>query len=251
MKRSNTTSITSFTLPDQQGQVAAIFDFSEDGDSILITTPKKSSWEYWKHWLNPHSSICDEITCLAGVAVIKVYYPDDPLSSRGGELRSGESISFGPGASSTWFRDSHYNQEDLIVSLKGDKSFHRNICSAIIDRDRMAFLSSTPFLLRQLLSLLGLFQFSRPFREWILDLMLAIQLRAIFYSNGFWIYHPTIPFFWWWEWRQIWGEPRVPEWAYRFKWQMQMVITYTVQGICYWVGRIFLGMKGSYSEYTL
>ncbi|EFR05329.1 hypothetical protein MGYG_08340 [Nannizzia gypsea CBS 118893] len=251
MKRSNTTSMTSFTLPDLHKQAAAIFDFTSDGDSIRVTVPINSTWNYWEHWLNPHSFICDEVTSVSGRGFVEIYYFDDPSSSRGLHLRSGESMSFGPRSSSTWRRAySTRDQEDFVANLKGDRSFHRNVCSAIIDRDRMAFLSSTPILLRQMLAFLGLFQFSRPFRECILDLMLAIQLRAIFYANGFWIHHPTIPFFWWWEWRQIWGEPRVPEWAYEFRWKMLKVITYTVQGICYWVGRLFLGMKGSYPEYT-
>ncbi|KAK2733486.1 hypothetical protein FQN57_002095 [Myotisia sp. PD_48] len=248
MQRSKTSSKNSLCLPGSNGQPAAIFDFAGDAYSFRITVPSGSNWQYWYHWQSPNSSLCDKVRCIDGSIVIIV---DSPPQLRGFTQFGGRGreISFDPHTMSSWFLDSTRRRgDDLVVDLTGDESFHRNVCSAIIDRDSIAFLTSTPVLLRYLLSLLALY--APSIREWILDVLLAIQLRMIFYAYGFWILHWTIPFLWWWHMRQIWGRPRPPPWAYKLDWQFRKYITYSVQAMCFWVGKLLLGMKDRYPEYT-
>ncbi|KAK2882605.1 hypothetical protein FQN49_000177 [Arthroderma sp. PD_2] len=251
MQRSKTASETTFRLPGPDGQPVVIFVFARRGEPFCVAIPENSDWRYWDHWESPNSSICTSVKVLDGVVVASICDIPDRRSSTnvGGK---GTKISFPPDTISTWCsrRLPRLKPEDLIVTLVGDEDFHRNICSAITDRDRMASLASTPFPLRYLLSFLNIFSFFRPLRKWILDIMLAIQLRMIFYTYGFWVRYPTIPFFWWWRCRQIWGEPRVPEWAFRLDWQMETRLAYIVQSSCYWIGKLLLGMKGSYPEYA-
>lgn len=238
MQRSNTTSQTNFCLPNSDGEPAAIFDFENEG-SFRVTVPSNSKWKYWYHWESQDASLCSAVNVLEGKIVISIAY-----SLRSGLVFGGKGTkrSFEPSTRRGW-RNSNYTKRsrdpvDLVVNLVGDEAFHRNVCSAILDRERMASLASTPILLRLFLSLLAIFAPSA--REWILDMMLAIQLRMMFYDHGFWVIH--------------WMFPALvrPQWqsACRLVWRMQKGATYTVQGLCYWVGRLFLGMKGRYPEYT-
>lgn len=78
--------------------------------------------------------------------------------------------------------------------------------------------------------------------------MLRIQLLNIFAYHGVHIYHGHIPVTWPWTAQPFGGQP--PDWASRAQVQSMYLILRVVMSVSYWVGIIFLGMRGEYDEYT-
>ena len=143
-----------------------------------------------------------------------------------------------------WKRRSGDN-DLLIVDLLADVILWRNICSATIDRDIFPNLASTPYWFKAFFTILA--PISR-YRVKLLDLIFYIQIQMIFYAHDFYVYHGTIQL------HSLWLLPwifrQAPPWVDRFELQISYIITRVVMATAYWVGKLFLGMKGEYSEYT-
>lgn len=93
-------------------------------------------------------------------------------------------------------------------------------------------------------------RFSPRLREALLSTVLRIQLQTILYAHDFREYHGYIPLTWPWI-AQIAGGVRPPQWAQNLQTQTFYWIAGVVMATCYWLGRLVLGMKGRYPEYTV
>lgn len=123
----------------------------------------------------------------------------------------------------------------------------RNVCGAILDRDRFQGLASTPYWLKALFGLLALLL--PRLRERLLSGMLWVQIQAMFYAHDFHVFHGYVLVIRPWTAQPFGGH--APPWAYKAQlWSMQMV-SWVVMVACYWGGRLFCGMSGEYDVYTL
>lgn len=85
-------------------------------------------------------------------------------------------------------------------------------------------------------------------REALLSWLLFIQVQAILYAHDFRESHGRINCIWPWTRQPVGGRP--PEWARYLQRQSEYLIAKVVMASCFWFGRIGLGMKGHYPEYT-
>ena len=250
MKRTNTTNLTSFTLPLPH---AANFNFTtapNSSNTIRIAIPPSSSWRMPEH---RHPSYARSSTTSSGsatipcrrVTVVKgcLHITCNSKGSVSGGI--GWDVELTPEDRVAWGR-SPLDNELLIVDLLADEILWRNICSATIDRDIFPNLASTPYWFKAFFTILA--PISR-YRVILLDLILYIQIQMIFYAHDFYVYHGTIQL------HSLWLLPwifrQAPPWVDRFELQVSYIITRVVMATAYWVGKLFLGMKGEYSEYTL
>lgn len=253
MKRTNTTNLTSFTLPLPH---AATFDFTSAPNSsstIRIAIPPSSSWRMPLHWHPSYarsstSSGSATIPCRC-VTVVKGHISITPSKQGnigGGTISGGTGldVQLAPDDRVVW-RRRHGDNEVLIVDLIADYTLWRNICSATIDRDIFPQLASTPYWFKALFIILAPIL---RYRVTLLDLILYIQMQMIFYTHDFYVYHGTIEF------HSLWLLPwifrQAPPWVDRLELQIAYIITRVVMATAYWIGKLFLGMKGEYSEYT-
>lgn len=72
----------------------------------------------------------------------------------------------------------------------------------------------------------------------------------ILYAYGVYQYHGRVYFTWLWT-ERIAGGRRPPRCALDLQLRIQDLIARVVMAFCYWFGRLLLGMKGKYPEYTL
>lgn len=249
MNRTNTTSLTTFTLPFPE---AASFDFdvspkSTNLNAIHITIPPLSTWRMRLHRHPSETQVshptpaCQSVTSISGPLRI-VMGPG--LGGWNKTGRAGLSKTFEPGLWVAWYRPRHDAQTPLTVLLVADHILWRNICSATLDKAIFPKLSSTPFWLRSLFALLA---FAPSWRERLLDLMLWAQLQTIFFEHDFHLYHGFIPVAMPWVASQPFGG-RAPDWAKRLQLRSLYFISRVVMTSTYWVGRLFFGMKGEYEE---
>lgn len=152
---------------------------------------------------------------------------------------------FEPGLWVAWSRPKYKASIPLTVVLVAEHILWRNICSAILDRDVFPNLTSTPFWLKGLFALLA---FVPSWKACMLNVMLWTQLQTIFYAHDFHLYHGHIPLGSLWM-HQIWPS-RPPRWAERSQLRTLYIISRVVMTSIYWIGRLFLGMRGEYVEYT-
>lgn len=149
------------------------------------------------------------------------------------------------------WRSSEKNEgQDFVAELVTENGaygeiLYRNICSAILDADRFPNLTSTPLWLRALFAALTWFP---QLRSWLVAKMLSVQLEAIYHEHDYRLIHGWVPFTWPWR-MQPWA-PRAPAWVEMLQWRSVFVLSRIVMTSCYWVGRLFFGMKGEYDEYT-
>lgn len=248
MSRTNTTEMTMFELPPPK---EATFTFvppsSTSVDEIRIALPVQSGWHMPTHW---HPSAdeagvvgCHRVTCVSGrlcVSTVK------GISGGGITVGSrGMTVEFEPGRRVSWGAAPDRVPVALTATLVADHVLWRNICSAVLDNDIFPRLASTPWWLKALFALLRL---TPSLRNRLLDLTLWFQMHTMFAAHDFHIYHGRIPINWLWMYQPFGGDP--PEWAERFNVRSMYVISKVVMKTAYWTGRLFLGMKGEYVEYT-
>ena len=242
MDRTDTTKQTVFRLPEPN---AATFDFSQLG-TIHVYVPADSRWRMTLHWHLRHLG-CESLFCVAGRA--HVYEATGFM--RSGDIFGGKGLSmqFQPGQHVSWGRDDWGKPDPrpLVVDLvTDDEVLHRNVCSAVLDHEHFPQLRTTPPWLRLLFMLLAWMWPAG--RKRLLTFLLWVQLQTIFYDHDFYPYHGQIDVSWPWTARPFGGRP--PKRVGDFRWKSQEVISTVVLTSCYWIGRLMLGMKGEYPQYT-
>lgn len=158
---------------------------------------------------------------------------------------TGLSKTFEPGLWVLWYRPKLNAQISLTVDLVADHTLWRNVCSATLDKAIFPDLASTPVWIKGLFALLA---FIPSWREQLLNPMLWMQLQTIYFSHDFHVYHGRIPVTWPWLAQPFGG--RAPAWAEHLQLQSLYIISRVVMTSAYWFGRLFLGMKEEYREYT-
>jgi hypothetical protein len=128
-----------------------------------------------------------------------------------------------------------------------DENLYRNTSSAILDATRFPFLSSTPFWVQPLYSLLA---FSPAAQRLMIARLLWIQLQMMYFAHDFRVHHGSVhaPYLWYLTHPYSFGRP--PNWVFDIEWWSIGVISTATQRTCYWLGRLFLGIKAEYLEYT-
>lgn len=251
MHRTNTTNLSTITLPFPD---AATFDFTSP-DVIRITIPPSSTWHMRLHWHPSEkngaaatntdiAAACRSVKSVSGP--LHVYIATGLWGSYDKLGSTGMSVKFKPGQRISWNRLKQHAAVPLTVDLATDHALWRNICSVVTDRAIFPRLSSTPLWLRALFAILAVVL--PTWRERLLDKMLWMQLQAIFFAHDFHMYYGYVPVTWPWIAQPFGGQP--PAWATRLQVQSFYIIAKVVMTWAYWVGILFLGMKGEYVEYT-
>ena len=247
MNRSDTTKQTISHLNPAGGSVS--FDFSQANNNVRVIIPQESGWSMPLHWHSGDTDGCTKISCADGN--LHIYTArrhggsQDRLGSGGSEQR------FDANQLIAWGRNDKVNKRKLrplIIYLEvSSTKLLRNICSVELDRNLFPRSASTPLWLRVLFKLLAWSSTQRA-RERLLDGLMWIQLRMMFHKYDFHLYCGRVFISWWWTAQPFGGT--VPEWAREFEWRSQEVITGIVQGGCYCIGRLLLGMRAEYRQYT-
>lgn len=237
MHRTNTTTFTEFALPLP---MSAIFDFSTP-NNIRITIPKDSTFRVPSHWHSPDSENCLLLRAEAGS--MQVYYHKEPRS--GGMTTGPGDYKFRHGYWTGW-TSSKRDEEAIMILTVQNEGLQRNICSAILDAEKFPHLTTTPMWLRGLFTLLRIYP---GVRSWLVEKMGHVQLQAIYYRHGCWQYHGGINALRWWQWTHPFDIGEHPAWTVSVQYRSQKVFSRIVQGFYYWVGRLFLVMRGEYPEY--
>ncbi|KAM0425422.1 hypothetical protein ACHAPT_009479 [Fusarium lateritium] len=248
MSRTDTTSLTTFALPLPDDAVFTFPPKSLDGPIRIVIQPQ-GRWRMRLHWHpsefgNPDAlPSCERVSCVSGYLRV---FTTKGVSGGGDTLgRAGMTVFFEPGQQVAWGPAREDSQLQLKVDFVGNHVLWRNICSAVLDRNLFPELSSTPYWLRAIFAILRL---APVWRDKLLEWMLWIQLHVIFASNDFHIYYGRIPFTWLYTLKPFGDDP--PLWAKQWTLRSKLVISWVVMKTAYWAGRIFLGMKGEYTEYT-
>ncbi|SMR52622.1 unnamed protein product [Zymoseptoria tritici ST99CH_3D1] len=243
MKRTYTTTTDIFNLPAPN---AATFDFSNPAH-ITIAIPTESQWFMPYHWHNSHLD-GKRLRCIEGklqlyVATIQA---DGRVADYSHFCGSSWQI-FDINQHVGWHRSKIASQRHpLKVEYEADQALHRNLCSAILDRDIYPRLSSTPVWIKGLFATVACIP---GVKNWLLDRALGVQLEMIYYRHDFHVRHGSI-------WFQLpwlllsWGHEEPPLWTEKaYVWSL-IVFSGVVMGTTYWFGRLVLGMKGEYAEYS-
>ncbi|KAK2760198.1 hypothetical protein FQN54_002265 [Arachnomyces sp. PD_36] len=244
MERTDTTTLTSFTLP---APASAIFDFSTP-NNISITIPEKSTWLAHDHWHSPDQENCQRL--IAKTGKLLVGYHKEPRNS-GSML--GSDYKFKPGQWTSWSPNRHQRGgpgETIVTLIVNDEGLERNVCSAVLDAEIFPYLRTTPYWLR------GAFYLLRPLpsaRQWLLGKMCYIQRQIIYREHGHWEYHGGLNTLTWWYWMHPFdfgdfGDH--PAWTVKVEYRSRKIFSKAVQGFYYWMGTLLLGMRGDYPEYN-
>ncbi|KAF1961616.1 hypothetical protein CC80DRAFT_462929 [Byssothecium circinans] len=241
-QRPDRSSQTSFELPDPPVH----FDIL-DATHIKITVPANSGWKAPLHWHTDDSVACNRITALKDQLVV---------TSKGPPGKGSGSEAFGPGSSHTFTPGDHHNfrplneDKECVAVLEAGASqsaLMRNVCGATLDADLYPTLASTPYWIQLLYIMLG---FSPRARNYMVAKLLWVQIQMMRSTHDFYVEYGCInaPYLWWlahpWHW-----DGREPRWTYEIMWWSYYPIAMLVQGLCYWMGRLVLGMKAEYEEY--
>jgi hypothetical protein len=254
MQRTNTTQQTTFELPLPQ---AATFDFSAvDGIKIHVPTDSKFKMVHHWHYQRPDTT---RIIGVHGRMYLMLAERGKLGSSLDAYLNPPFELSPKLDDAIAWspvFTDPP--QSPLTVMIVANRVLHRNICSAILDRDLFPQLQTTPQWFKVLWRMSS---DSRRCR--LLDSALRLQLEVIFYKHDYHFVHGRVPF------TDLFWPDNTPGWAK--KWEMRSMLLFsrthettsmppsddrcTEQLTCfffaaYWKGRGLYGMKGGYAEYT-
>ncbi|KAF2434150.1 hypothetical protein EJ08DRAFT_646604 [Tothia fuscella] len=252
MQRTNTTNTATFDLPLPE-KATFVFKSSPPSspNTIHITISPSGTWRMPYHWhpsetANTTVAACQRVTCLSGYLHV---YVASGISSNYDELGfEGMTVNFAPGERISWDLSetgTDHQQVPPTAELVADHTLWRNYCGAILDKDIFPQLASTPTSLKVLFAFLD---FLPLWRTKLLNLMLSIQLQAIFFTHDFHVYHGYIPVTWPWISQPFGGRP--PAWAKRLQLQSMVLMARTVMMTAYYTGTLFLGMKGDYPEYT-
>ena len=139
-------------------------------------------------------------------------------------------------------------EDPLVVLLTTkDIKLFRNICSAILDADRFPRFASTPYWLKKIYQTLGI---EPAAQGWLISALLFAQIQAMNHVYGYHESHGRIEFVELWHHTHPLNRDMAPDYIYRLQWWSTTIFSDVVESTCYWAGRMFLGMKGSYEEYT-
>jgi len=219
-------------------------DFVNPGALKITLAAGTTKWFIPPHWHLLHHG-CSGITCLQGRLLLT---SATPYGGNGTEsCPPGSHIDIRHRDFHNW--GSQNPDQELSVELEtDDEVLYRNATSAILDADRFPFFSSTPYWVRLLYALMA---FSPAAQRFMIDRLLRVQLQMMYFAHDFGIDHGGIhfPFIWWitHPYRLL---ERPPNWVYDVEWRSIFIISKATQGACYWFGRLFLGMKAEYAEYT-
>ncbi|KAJ3547920.1 hypothetical protein NM208_g1268 [Fusarium decemcellulare] len=245
MRRTNTTEMALFTLPPPDN---ATFEFNPASLSspIRIVIQPQGKWRMPLHW-HPHENNNTVLSCKRLVMLSGPLHVFTVKGTSGGcdTLASGPmEMEFELGQRVAWGREKGI-EERLVVDLVADHTLWRNICSSVLDKDIFPQLTSTPFWLKAVFAILS---YAPPLRRTLLNMMLWVQLQAIFFSHDFYIYYGRIPFTWLWICQPFGGDP--PDRAKHLTLKSEYLISRLVMTTAYYAGLMFLGIKERYSEYT-
>jgi len=125
--------------------------------------------------------------------------------------------------------------------------FYRNLISMHLDAAIYPSLPTTPLLIR-LIFKLPFILFPKVLRDYLVAYFLSIQLLVLYSAFDYHPYLGSFPVTRWWTWGIL--PPRPPEWACRWQWNSMIVISHLK--IAFWarLGRLLLGMREVYEEYT-
>lgn len=283
MQRSDTTQQLRFELPYPE---AAVFDFSNP-DGIRIDLPADTHWQVHRHW---HYKTIDtrSITCIDGFVsafVGKRDGIDGIYRSKHAFESPGSTIFMETDDSLSWMKGTIDLNErvPLTVIIVANPTLHRNICSAILDKNLYPRLRSTPLWFKALWKLS-----SGSRQQCLLDFILRLQLKMIYYEHDYHFSYGFIPFTW--PYGFPWGD-NIPDRPKRMEHRSMLLISHVYEPICksnqetwvvkfkggglqsrlsplvpsrcgmawkvqltsfldYWIGRLLFGMKGRYREYT-
>jgi hypothetical protein len=76
------------------------------------------------------------------------------------------------------------------------------------------------------------------------------QVQMMYFAHDFRMYHGSFGFLYLWLLTHPFGSKRPPNWVFTIEWWSISLISVVTHSICYWSGRLFLGMKAEYLEYT-
>jgi len=70
------------------------------------------------------------------------------------------------------------------------------------------------------------------------------------FAHDYQVYHGRINALYLWHLNHPFNFEREPNWVFSVQFWSVRVISAATQMTCYWLGRLFLGMKAEYAEYT-
>jgi hypothetical protein len=139
-------------------------------------------------------------------------------------------------------------EQELIALLETeDEILYRDTSSAVFDAALFPSLPSTPFWVRLLYFLLA---FSPATQRQMINKLLWIQVQMMYFAHDFRMYHGSFGFLYLWLLTHPFRSERPPNWVYTIEWWSVSLRSTAMHSICYWFGRLFLGMKAEYLEYT-
>lgn len=209
------------------------FDFAARVPDIEIRIPPYSSWcsEAISH---NTTGACVRLQVVSGSWFL--------LSQPGGAVSCSKDYvaQQRPRSFMTWQKIGQ-NEQAACLRLTADTGFYHTICSAVQDAKIYFSLSATPFWLRAIFYGTYAVPFGFRIRERMIQDALWFQLRVIYAANDSWTHEGELRL------DLLWGWP--PEWAERWQFESQFVISRIVVKAASWIGRVTLGMKDTYLEY--
>lgn len=240
MQRTNTTGHTRFELPTPN---AAAFDF--DDNTLTITVPVSSKWHRSSH-LHYEQLDAQSIMCTIEGRLRKSYVDYNTLSNCDISSGPGWTYRCNPNERASWAsargNAESGNKTQLTVQVVSNNALFRNLCSAVLDSDLYARLKTTPSWIKALFGLVT--RISPSIKEYLLQLMLRVQLQVMYYDHDYHINHGSINFTW--PWHLLPGNGP-PDWARLLKQRSVVWVSRVVMYACFWTGRHC--WKGQYFEY--
>ncbi len=216
-----------------------IFDFSRrDRHTFEVTIPASSRW-------GPIPTFH-----LREASCIKVFTYSGMCSVFSQSILRGSGTTVGPPGMLfaqpvreylVWANHGQTTPASVLVTA--DVQLYRTLCSVAQDAERYFHLCSTPAWIRALYEVLGWVPYYGDLaQKGLVRAVLYVQVRAVFYKNDCWPYQGKIWIDWYW-----WTTPR---WVLYFQAWTTVLISRGTLAALYWVGRLVLGIRESYEEYT-
>lgn len=235
---------TSFELPDPPVYFEIL-----DTTHIKITIPANSGWKAPLHWHSDGPTASNRIIPLKnklslifsktpGYGGIKIFDP-------------GFWVEFTPSDHHLFCPCPGDEDKECVAILEAAASqsaLTRNVCGATLDANLYPTLASTPYWIRLLYSMLG----SHPrAQSYMVAKLLWVQIQMIRSTHDFYVEEYgciDVPSLWWKTHPYHW-DGREPRWTNQIRWWSFGPINMVVQGLCYWIGRLVLGMRAEYEQY--
>ena len=176
-----------------------------------------------------------------------VSYATNARGSGTSSLSQGSSHHFKENERHSWGPSSVAKDPLTVLLATNDGNLLRNTCSAILDANKLPYLASTPFWLKTLFWVLSIWPAGRA---WLTSALLFVQIQAMNHFYGYHGFHGHIPLLSLWYGTFLTAFSPAPDYFKRLQWRSTTIFSNIVQFSCYWAGWTFLGMKGSYREYT-